>query len=105
MAFWTDRLRRSDTRLCGRVRHEPVEAAWRQPASGRWPDWMDDSEVAFAGVVDPMRRVVASTALYDVDWNAELLRGDVVDGARRRKEQPVRGISLGACGCWWRLVP
>lgn len=56
---------------------------------------MDASEVAVAEVLDPMRKVVASTSLNAVDWNAELLRGDLVDAVRRLKEQPGRGISLG----------
>ncbi len=95
MAFWTDELRRSDTLLYGRVTYGLMEGAWRRPEPGPWPDWMDAGEVAFAEVMDPMRKVVASTGLDAVDWNAELLRGDVVDGVRRLKEQPGRGISLG----------
>ncbi len=42
-----------------------------------------------------MRKVVASGTLDAVDWNAELVRGDVVDAVRRLKKQPGRGISLG----------
>lgn len=95
MAFWTDELRRADTLLYGCVTYELMEGAWRRPASGQWPEWMDASEVAFAEVMDPMRKVVASTGLDAVGWNAELLPGDVVDAVRRLKEQPGRGISLG----------
>lgn len=62
MAFWTDQLRRSDTLLYGRVTYELMEGAWRRPASRAWPDWMDDSEVAFPGVMNPMRKVVASAS-------------------------------------------
>ncbi len=79
MAFWTDELRRSDTLLYGRVTYELMEGAWRRPESGEWPDWMDDSEMAFSEVMDPMRKVVASGTLDAVDWNAELVRDDVVD--------------------------
>lgn len=95
MAFWTDELRRSDTLLYGRVTYELMQGAWRRPASGEWPDWMDDSEVAFAEVMDPMRKVVASGTLDAVDWNAELISGDVANAVRRLKEQAGRGISLG----------
>lgn len=95
MAFWTDELRRSDTLLYGRVTFEMMRAAWRRPESGTWPDWMDASEVAFAEVMHPMRKVVASTTLNAADWNTELLQGDVLDAVRRLKEQPGRGISLG----------
>ncbi|WP_150954481.1 dihydrofolate reductase family protein [Microbacterium testaceum] len=95
MAFWTDELRRSDTLLYGRVTYELMEGAWRRPESGEWPDWMDASEVAFSEVMDPMRKVVASGTLDAVDWNAELVRGDVVEAVRRLKEEPGRGIALG----------
>ncbi|MEV7827088.1 dihydrofolate reductase family protein [Microbacterium enclense] len=95
MAFWTDELRRSGTLLYGRITYELMEGAWRRLESGEWPDWMDASEVAFSEVMDPMRKVVASATLDAVDWNAELISGDVVEAVRRRKEQPGRGISLG----------
>ncbi len=96
MAFWTDELRRSDTLLHGRVTYELMEGAWRRPESGEWPDWMDDSEVAFSEVMDRMRKVVASGTLDAVDWNAELIRGDVLDAVRRLKEQPGEASLSGA---------
>lgn len=95
MMFWTDELRDSDTLLYGRVTYQLMEGAWRRLGFGGWPEWMDDSEVAFAEVMDPMRKVVVSGTLDAVDWNAELLRGDVVDAVRRLKNQSGRGISLG----------
>ncbi|WP_241492231.1 hypothetical protein [Microbacterium testaceum] len=98
MAFWTDELRRSDVLLRGRVRYELMQGAWRRPAAGQRPDWMDASEVVFAEVMVPIRKVVASASLDAVDWNADLLRGDVVHAVRRLEEQPGRGISLG--GAW-----
>ena len=95
MAFWTDELKRSNTLLYGRVTFELMLGAWRRPESGEWPEWMDASEVAFSEVMDPMRKVVASTSLDAVDWNAELISGDVVEAVRALKEQPGRGIALG----------
>ncbi|MFJ4159601.1 dihydrofolate reductase family protein [Microbacterium testaceum] len=95
MAFWTDELRRSDTLLYGRVTYELMESAWRRSESGEWPGWMDASEIAFSEVMDPMRKVVASGTLDRVDWNAELVRGDVVEAVRRLKEEPGRGIAFG----------
>lgn len=95
LAFWTDELRRSGPPVDGRVSYELMEGTWSRPTLGEWPDWMDPSEVPFAEVIDPMRKVVASTALDAVDWNAELLRGDVFGAVRLLKEQPGRGISFG----------
>ena len=48
---------------------------------------MDASEVAFSEVMDPMRKVVASTSLDAVDWNAELIRGDVIEAVRALKDE------------------
>lgn len=95
MAFWTDELRRSDTVFYGRVTYEMMRDAWRRPATGPWPEWMVADDIPFAEVIDAMPKVVASGTLDAVDWNAELVRGDVVDAARRLKEQPGKGISLG----------
>lgn len=95
MAFWTDELRRSDTLLYGRVTFEMMRAAWRRPESGEWPEWMGDDDVPFAEVIDRMPKVVASTSLDAVDWNAELLDADLVTAVEHLKKQPGRGISLG----------
>ena len=48
---------------------------------------MNASEVAFAEVLDPMRKVVASTSLDAVDWNADGTLDLVVNGA-------YQGVSL-----------
>jgi dihydrofolate reductase len=45
--------------------------------------------------MDPMRKVVASGTLNSADWNAELVRDDVVEAVRRLKGEPGRGIALG----------
>lgn len=95
MAFWTDELRRSDSLLYGRVTYELMQSAWRLPESGKWPDWMDASEVAFSEVMDPMRKHVVSSTLDAVDWNASLVRGDLASAIRELKAQPGRGISVG----------
>ncbi len=46
-----------------------------------------------------MRKVVASGTLDAVDWNAELVRGDVVEAVRLLKEQPEGGFRSVVCGC------
>jgi hypothetical protein len=35
---FADELERADALLFGRVTYEMMEAAWRQPATGTWPD-------------------------------------------------------------------
>ncbi len=95
MAFWTDELRRSDTLLYGRVTYELMEGAWRPTRDREWPDWMDDSEVAFSEVMDPMRKFVASGRLRKLTGTPSLSGGMSVEAVRRLKEEPGRGIALG----------
>lgn len=95
MEFWTDELRRSDALLYGRVTYEMMQSAWRRPRSGDWPDWMDVHDVAFAEVIDAMPKHVVSTTLGDVDWNADLVRGELPDAIAQLKAEAGQGISLG----------
>ena len=46
MRYWTAQLERADALLFGRVTYEMMESAWRQPATGTWPDWMDEWEIS-----------------------------------------------------------
>ncbi|WP_158716256.1 hypothetical protein [Blastococcus sp. Marseille-P5729] len=32
--------------------YEMMQSAWRRPASGTWPDWMDEWEIPFAEAID-----------------------------------------------------
>lgn len=77
MRFWTDELRRADALVYGRVTYEMMQSAWRRPVSGGWPDWMDAWEVPFAETIDAARKHVVSNTLASVDWNADLVRGDL----------------------------
>ena len=49
MRFWTAELEQADALLFGRVTYEMMESAWRKPATGRWPDWMQERQFPFAG--------------------------------------------------------
>jgi len=42
MRYWTAEMERADALLFGRVTYEMMESAWRQPATGTWPDWMGE---------------------------------------------------------------
>ena len=70
-------LERADALLFGRVTYEMMEAAWRQSASGTWPDWMADWMIPFARAIDGAKKYVVSGTLDQVDWNAELVQGDL----------------------------
>lgn len=95
MRFWTAELQRADALLYGRVTYEMMAAAWRRPANGEWPEWMRDWEVPFAEAIDRAHKLVVSSTLADVDWNAELVRGELAAEVQRLAEQPGEGMLLG----------
>ena len=87
-----ENLRRADALLFGRVTYEMMEAAWRpQVPAGARPDWMEP----FAQTINPAKKYVVSSTLEQVDWNAELLRGDLGEAVQRLKQQPGKGLFVG----------
>ncbi|MGN0100561.1 MAG: dihydrofolate reductase family protein [Dietzia sp.] len=95
MRFWTTEMEDADALLFGRVTYELMESAWRRPETGVWPDWMETWEIPFAEAIDRTPKHVVSSTLESVDWNAELVRGDLGDAVRELKEQPGRGLWVG----------
>ena len=81
---------RADALLFGRVIYEMMEVAWRRPDAAR-PAWMEP----FARSIDAKQKYVVSRTLTQVDWNAELLRGDLATAVRRLKARPGKGILTG----------
>lgn len=95
MRFWTAEMERADAVIYGRTTYEMMEGAWRRPASGEWPDWMSEWEVPFAEAIDRVPKHVVSSTLEAVDWNAELIRGDLAHAIKQLKQQPGEGLSVG----------
>ncbi|MFT4228030.1 dihydrofolate reductase family protein [Micropruina sp.] len=95
MSYWTAQMQRADALLFGRVTYQMMESAWRRPATGGWPDWMDEWEVPFAGAIDGAKKYVVSSTLSEADWNAELVREDFGQAIRRLKQQPGEGLWVG----------
>ena len=88
-------LTRADALLFGRVTYEMMEEAWRPSATGEFPEWMDPWMVPFARTIDGCRKYVVSSTLERVDWNAELVRGDLADAVRRLKSEPGKELATG----------
>jgi len=87
-----ENLNRADALLFGRVIYEMMEAAFRSPASmAAMPGWMEP----FARTIDAAKKYVVSSTLNRVDWNAELLHGDLVKAVQQLKQEPGRGLFLG----------
>ena len=87
----TELLAQADALLFGRVTYEMMEAAWRPPAADAWPEWMKP----FARTIDAAKKYVVSTTLPRVDWNAELLRGDLGKAVQQLKQAPGKGLLVG----------
>lgn len=84
-------LARADALIFGRVTYQMMEGAWRLPLSDETPEWMHP----FARTIDAAKKYVVSSTLENVDWNAELVRGDVGEAVRRLKQQPGEGLYVG----------
>lgn len=86
---------RVDALLFGRVVYQMMEDVWRLPESEEPPEWMSPATVEFARAIDAKPKYVVSSTLEDPDWNAELVRGDLVDSVRRLKDEHERGLYVG----------
>src|SRR5918997_4404814 len=91
-----ENLAQADALLFGRVTYEMMEAAWRAPArTGVRPDWMADWMEPFARTIDAAKKYVVSSTLTHVDWNAELVRGDLGEAVQQLKSEPGKGLLVG----------
>jgi len=100
----TESLNRADALLFGRVTYEMMETAFRPPAeaeaasqTGATPDWPDLPEwmVPFAQAINAAKKYVVSSTLDHVDWNAELLRGDLENAVQQLKQESGKGLLTG----------
>ena len=85
-------LQRADALLFGRVTYQMMEAGWRSSVRTRaLPEWM----VPFAETIDAARKYVVSRTLDRVDWNSELVRGDLKTAVQLLKQEPGNGLFTG----------
>ncbi|GEP48692.1 deaminase [Microbacterium saccharophilum] len=95
MGHWTALMERADALLYGRVTYEMMQSAWRKPAGGVWPDWMEEWEIPFAEAIHRAKKYVVSSTLSAVDWNAELVRGDLGPAVEHLKQGSGEGLWVG----------
>ena len=89
-------LEQADALLLGRVTYEMMEVAWRSVAqTGVRPEWMPAWMEPFARTIDAAKKYVVSSTLDRVDWNAELVRGDLGEAVRKLKQEPGKGLFVG----------
>jgi len=85
-----ENLAQADALLFGRVTYEMMEAAWRTRTGAR-PDWMEP----FARTINAAKKYVVSSTLDRVDWNAELVRGDLGKAVQQLKRESGKGLFVG----------
>ena len=88
----TELLEQADALLFGRVTYEMMESAWRPPGQmEEMPDWT----APFGRTIDAAKKYVVSSTLERVDWNAELLRGDLGEAVQELKRESGKGLLVG----------
>jgi dihydrofolate reductase len=69
-----------------------MEAAFRPAARpAARPDWTEP----FARTINAAKKYVVSSTLNRVDWNAELVRGDLGKAVQQLKQEPGKGLFTG----------
>ena len=87
-----ENLNRADALLFGRVTYEMMEAAFRPSAQTKeGADSMDP----FAHTINVAKKYVVSGTLERVDWNAELVRGDLRMAVEKLKQESGKGLLVG----------
>ena len=87
-----ENIAQADALLFGRVTYEMMEAAWRLATrTVVMPDWTEP----FARTIDEAKKYVVSSTLDRVDWNAELVRGDLGKAVQQLKRESGKGLFTG----------
>jgi len=82
-----DELHLADAMLLGRKQYEGLSAVWSKTPG------------EFAAKVNAMPKYVASTTLSEpLDWNASLIKGEVVEEVRRLKDEHDGNLLSYGCG-------
>ena len=85
-------IAQADALILGRVTYEMMEAAWRLATrTVTMPDWTEP----FARTIDAAKKYVVSSTLDRVDWNAELVRGDLGKAVQQLKRESGKGLFVG----------
>jgi dihydrofolate reductase len=87
-----ENIAQADALLFGRVTYQMMEEAWRLATrTVVMPEWTEP----FARTIDAAKKYVVSSTLDRVDWNAELLRGDLGKAVQQLKRESGRGLFVG----------
>jgi len=87
-----ENLAQADALVFGRVTYQMMETAWRLATrTVSMPDWTEP----FARTIDAAKKYVVSSTLDRVDWNTELVRGDLGKAVQQLKQESGKGLFTG----------
>ena len=87
-----ENIAKADALLLGRVTYQMMESAWRlSTRTAVMPEWTEP----FARTIDSAKKYVVSSTLDRVDWNAEIVRGDLAKAVQQLKREPGNGLFTG----------
>ena len=87
-----ENIAKADALLLGRVTYQMMESAWRlSTRTAVMPEWTEP----FARTIDAAKKYVVSNTLDRVDWNSELVRGDLGKAVQQLKREPGNGLFTG----------
>ena len=87
-----ENIAQADALLFGRVTYQMMEEAWRLATR---TVVMPERTEPFARTIDAAKKYVVSRTLDRVDWNAELVRGDLAKAVQRLKRESSKGLFVG----------
>jgi dihydrofolate reductase len=87
LRYGIENIERADALLFGRVTYEMMESYWRPLAR--------ESTEPFARTIDAAKKYVVSSTVDRVDWNAELVRGDLGKAVQQLKQDSGKGLLVG----------
>ena len=89
----TEIIAQADALVLGRVTYQMMESAWRPSVdTPARPDWM----APFGRTIDAAKKYVVSSTLDRVDWNAELVRGNLGNAVQQLSRSRARDCSWEA---------
>jgi dihydrofolate reductase len=84
-----------DIHFYGRRLYENMAAYW--PSADKNPSALK-VEIEYARLWKEMKKIVFSKTLKKVDWNSQLVSGNIAEVVNRLKEEPGKDMSVGGAG-------
>ncbi|HEX3786261.1 MAG TPA: dihydrofolate reductase family protein [Pseudonocardiaceae bacterium] len=99
--FWSDQLQATDLSLYGRKLWQTMSSYW--PTGDQQPN-ATPAQIEFARRWRDMSKVVFSSTIDTVDWNARLVTGDAIAEITRLKAEDGGPMDIGGATLAWAAM-